>query len=665
MRNEKKAIVEEVAEALLNPQKKVVFLFGAGASLPSGIPGSEILKKNLWRDKLALRPKEKVCDSLRKIGINIETDENINIEQITFEQLMTVACDLETGTTQEEKEREIAKWLETQTQIPDVYTSKTRYFPSYAYEFVSHLMNNSLVKHAINMNYDEILDKVIDDELGKGRCLKVVTLEDFELLRNTDKWEEIADYFLIKPHGTRSMRRSCRYRIEYVQQFEEDKRQVLIKVLENSMLILLGFEALDYDFRNLLADLGLNRIQKIIVVKKNPDDAIKTLGCESEQICGYRGHDEDFFKLLADALYGEKSDFQEEYNKFFTKATRHFIRAHVYKQVNPTNDAKKKKQEVMRKRDPLFFERLNLLIELLIYCFKVRGLFTRRALSTCSRIVSALDDYIKRTNKNGNPIEYLFQELEKEDILKPKKKNVLESWHFIPAKGDENPQDLFKNAAIKASEFLAQKLIEFFDSDEKKTEFIKQLTDLLTRLPDEFDYDLSKDISIYFLPLKNVELITRREEFRKKTEEIFEMSKDGTLYIISPSAAEWVWKWGKNLANLSSSVKIIINKDVYEIQGSLHFKHIHKMVEELKREVVSRGGIWAAKEVRYGLTLAYKEHGEEKITGKALAFFRDGKASAFGPIFIEESGVNKEINKSDIYRLKIFFEDMLAEGEKL
>lgn len=662
--NNDKIIFEEISETLLNPEKEVIFLFGAGTSISSGVPASAALKGNLWKNKLAPRGTENIRQSLDKIDAKLRPDEEVNIEQITFEQLMTMACDLESGKTQDEKERKIAQWLET--QIPDIYTSEIKYFPSYGYEFVCHLMRNGLVKYIISMNYDEILGRAIDDELGKGRCFKVVTLEDFELLRNTDEWGKIANYFLIKPHGTRSLRRSCRYRIEYVQKFEEDKWWVLTNIIKNSILILIGFEASDYDFRNLLGDLSLNNIKKIIVVKQSPDRTIENLGGESDLILKYQGHDRDFFEKLADTLYGKNSipNIKGKYEKFYTKATRHFIRALVYNQVNPTNNIKRQKQELIRRNDPLFFERLNILIEILIFCFKVRGLFTRKALSSCPRITSALDDYIEKAKDNKNPIENILYEL-RENILKQSDLSAFESWYFIPVRGNKNSKDIFKNAAMETSKFLAGKINIFLESDAKKKKFISMLTDLFARLPNDFDYDLIKDTAFYFLPFQHVELINRREQFRTRTEEILQMTEKGvTLYVMSPSTSEWIWGWAKKLINNNSTTKIIINMDVYKMRRSLHFIHISKIVRGLKKIISPKGEIRAVEGVRYGITLAFKES-DTKITGKALLFLRDGKASAFSPVFLEENEARKDIDISDIYKLKIFFEDSFKKSKKL
>lgn len=658
---EKASVLRYVSKSLIS-KEKVVFLFGAGASIPCGIFGSDALKSRLWENSFSPRPLEQIVASAKKAGLDLQADKDIILQETTFEQLMTIACELAGGTTQEEKESKIAAWL--YKVIPDIRapTSQVRYFPSFAYEFVCHLMNNELSKHVISMNFDEILDKVIDDELGRGKCSKVVTLEDFELLFVTPNWENtVASHFLIKPHGTRSMRRSCRYRTENVNRFEKEKEKILQDVLDSSLLILVGYEASDPDFRNMVADLGLDNIKTIIVVKNNPDQAMKNLGGPSTKVRPYRGRDEDFFKGLADALYGPGGS-GDDYNKFYTKATRHFIRALVYKQLNPIDDIRRRRQED-KMQNPTFFERLNLLIEVLIYCFKVRGLFTGRGLSTCSRIASALDDYVAKDKKKENPIEEVLRLLERKHLngvplLQHREISHFESWYFLPRNTIKNQKDLFEDAAQIAAQVLAKELETFFDNAEHKDRFAQDLTHLLARLPHDFDYDLSHEKSLYFLPLKNVQPIGHRHEFRERTEEVANQAKTwDVLYVMSPSVAEWMSEWGKNLAASCRTVKIIINGEVYDID-SLHLQHISNKLAGFPLG----WNIRVAKGVKYGLTMTFKDDGN-KISGMAILFLRDGKASAYSPIFLKEENAVK--NGSDTQKLRTYFDNMFMSGKAL
>lgn len=670
--NNKTAISHSVAEALIK-KKKFVFLFGAGASIPSGIPGSNELKLLLYQQKI--RP---IVTAFKELAKNIAIDfsdlREGRLRDITFEQLMTLACT-------HHKSEIIAKWLEQ--YIPDIYASKIRYLPSIAYEFICHLMNNGLVKFVVNFNYDEILDKAIEDELGKNKCSRIVTDEDFErlsiMLEYGESLVSMSHSFLFKPHGTRSMRRSFKYRIEDVDRFEFNKDRVLKHVIKDSIIILMGYSAEELDFRNLIVDIGFNGIEKMYVIRRTPQITINYFG-DNKKIIGYEGTSEEFFEGLANSLFGESSSFKSDYEKYYTKATRHFIRSKINKQISPitvSSDEKQRKaeirakvkaQEVALNDNILFFEELNIVIEILIYCFKVRGLFTREALMSCNRVTSALDMYLRKAKEvkghAQNPIEKILKELKNRNILNydDDYKSLLdEKWCYMPldkSTNDKDDRNLFEEMAEKAfRKYLMNYLKGFVDVNDASLG--TYLIRAFSSLPEDFDYDLlTDDMSLYPFPLKSINRINTREDFREKTEATLDMvAKDVSLSVLSPSVAEWLYKWGRNSVK-SHKIQILINENVYAFKNSIHYKHIEPIVEFIKK----LGDTRQVPNVRHALTLAYKnEH--NKITGKAILFSREGKTSTISPVYIEETAMKS--SDSDIEKLKIYFDNMFERGKAL
>lgn len=665
---DKNRVLNKVARALLN-KKKVVFLFGAGASMPSGIPGTQRLKDLLFKEEI--KPVVQTFEELAK-GISVDFDRLRlgDLSSITFEQLLTLVY----GSKEKEQEY-VAEWLGR--NIPDVYTSKVKYLPSIAYEFVSHLMGNGLVRYVINFNYDEILDKVIDDELGKGKCCRIVTTEEFERLSirldKGESWDDISNYFLFKPHGTRSMRGTLRFRVEDVFRFEKPKANVLKDVFKESLIIMVGYGAEDLDFQSLFRELYTEKKENIIVVRKHPEVTRRNLN-NSKEILEYKGHSDNFFESLARTLYGDDSSFKEQYEKYYTKATRHFIRAKINEKLSPFStkpeevQEKKDAQEAALESNPLFFEELSLVIEILIYCFKVRGLFIRDALMSCNRVKSALSAYLEKTQTlkeekyAPNPIEKILSELRQKKILHydDSKKVFDEIWCYMPLMSSDRNKDsrqLFEKMTEKIFErYLFRYLRNFVQG---KGESLKEdLKKHISSLPYGFDYDLlPSDVSLFYIPLRNINQIASREDFRNKTEEILKMATQGALlYVISPCVAEWLYKWGK--PSLASSnrgkIKVLLSKDILDIKNSLHYKHAQPTVKGIK-ELLPRGNIKYFRGISNALTLAFEKNGDS-ITGKAILFSRKGKASSFSPVCIEENNVKKTI--SEINKLKDYFDDL-------
>jgi len=238
-------------------------------------------------------------------------------------------------------------------------------------------------------------------------------------------------------------------------------------------------------------------------------------------------------------------------------------------------------------------------------------------------------------------------------------------WYYIPEDNHKNSKNIdgesvFIESAKKAVDFLFSNYLESFD--DSKTELKEKLIDYFSKLPEDFDYDLEKDIKLFSLPFRNIERIIDRKEFRDKTEEIMEEVKKGNyLYILSPSAAEWFKEWAeawKDWENVNKRIKILINEDVWTIQDSIHFRHIKKITEGINQFLATQR-VKLTPNVKYGITLAFDQIDQNIRNGKALIFYREGKASAFTPMYIEEKNIKDQKN-SDICKLKVYFEQLFS-----
>jgi hypothetical protein len=100
------------------------------------------------------------------------------------------------------------------------------YFPTFAHEYFAHLVNTRLLKYCISLNFDELLESALEDELDAAHFQVVASRSEFERLQNRriEDWE--AEYgpperkcFVFKPHGTISRGLTLRHLPERVQNF--------------------------------------------------------------------------------------------------------------------------------------------------------------------------------------------------------------------------------------------------------------------------------------------------------------------------------------------------------------------------------------------------------------------------------------------------------------
>lgn len=120
-----------VANGLLEERKdeRVIFVFGAGPSMSSGIPGGGFLKKKMENFLKNLKETKKVIDASEQIPKKFKKFKGVKKEDLDLDKtfknaplecLITVAC-------KAFSEETIIEWLKK--YIPDVYKNKIRYFP--------------------------------------------------------------------------------------------------------------------------------------------------------------------------------------------------------------------------------------------------------------------------------------------------------------------------------------------------------------------------------------------------------------------------------------------------------------------------------------------------------------------------------------------------------
>jgi hypothetical protein len=131
-----------------------------------------------------------------------------------------------------------------------------RYMPALSYEVLAHMMKHRFLDAIINFNFDELLDKSIEDELNKDEYRHILSdgdcPDDIELKKTNT---EIP--FYIKPHGTASHKSTLRFTREDYYGLPFDIQRVLRFLLTDKpvVLIVIGFEMQSLEFNHILKNV--------------------------------------------------------------------------------------------------------------------------------------------------------------------------------------------------------------------------------------------------------------------------------------------------------------------------------------------------------------------------------------------------------------------------
>lgn len=237
--------IKSLTDAEVRP--RVVFVIGAGASYAfSGIPLGSALFHDLRRlvpatmDELYERNVERLTNVYRLDENHLET------------KLLALSA------------------IDRQATVEAIrQVCGKRYFPSFGYESIAHLMKHRFVDATINFNFDELLDQALDDEMEPGDYRRVVLdgdcPDDLEsIIRGRDRRFDLPVY--IKPHGTAGNTTSLRYTREHYFQVPSDVQGLLNVVMSDmpTAVVVIGFAMASYEFREALQ--GLHPRSELFVI---------------------------------------------------------------------------------------------------------------------------------------------------------------------------------------------------------------------------------------------------------------------------------------------------------------------------------------------------------------------------------------------------------------
>ena len=611
MSNEMEKIAD-LSKHILNSKGEVLFIIGAGASAETGVPTSTTLKKELAVPGLK---EEELRDILYQNGIRVPSEMPFEAFITAYQELFGYDYSY------------IDKFLESRLpKIDDRPSSTNKYFkkPSLSYALLSHLVKNNFAKYIISLNFDELFEKALNEELGHQFAYeRVASRSAFGHFRDyhiaNDKLFDIDDrIFLFKPHGTISYKMTLRSTWESVKKLDEEKFEVLMQICKAcNVWIFVGYGFWDLDITPLF----------LHVAHKHMEDGWSAW---------FINHNEEFLeknhrvKGLLSMVRGE--DYAKDY--FIAMDSSRFFRKITNELVTPDTDNPSiyyRKGYSHRIEDILFDSGLEpsddnrLLIAIILLALITKGKFTELSIAQFPRLVNIIGREAIYKKKISESIESKF-------------KGLIEEYHlgekFFYLLGENENEIILKIIEKIESEFL----------DNGTVKHKKKLTQLMLELLNEYDITISPsaDIPLLFNSLKTT-FITNLEEFKKETKEIINASKH--LCIIAETG-EWLLRDSR--LN-DKKIELIISNPKDDYKKSYH----RKRALDKKNELKAKGNIDI-----YTIPSCINVHhvtlGVEKKEG--IYFYRKGKAPTIQPIKVVES---------DFDRIHDFFNNLKMKAQQM
>lgn len=626
------SVVREIGKDLMANPHSYIFIIGAGASTSAGVPTSTDLEKVLisgpYGTDIEIKLKER-----RK-----------NLEEVALEELLSIYADISAG------ENPVGDFLRGQLGR---FSKDT--FPPLSYEILAHLMNHGLIKQVISMNFDELLEIALDEEVGETNYEKVRSksqfmklLDDEKLsLSNMEKIPSIMERkLLLKPHGTVSYSMTLIAEYDRITILEEEKARILEKILSGKTVILVGYSFRDPDFQRFIWQLAPTSIRKLYFVDKN-EHLLDSNKMASNLFSKYSSKltgcliclDSDtFFIKLTEGINAT------EEGKFLPGITRHQIRNLIFNKFKfaPTLQNK-------------------LLVELIIFALKVKGKFKTKALLSCERIRHYTRDLIaeaKAGEKFSSPYSALMK-LKEEEILsiisgeekEGKVYDIGDETCYLLSSSVEDSKQSEKTIVKEVVNNIAKKLpILIVKSNETiQKSFGNELKTLLRNLVEEFDYDLTTGIHPFEFSFKFPKRKENSIEHRKTSvalEILNDIRKNEDCYIIAETG-EWLVKVkDKKLQNIlkRGNIYILLTSYTKDPSNSLHRARAQRVYKQLVQK-------WGPGKVRF-LDFDLNKHHGTFSARRCIYFYKDGKPPTLQPFELSDKNDTERLMWLCKYLLK-------------
>jgi len=237
----------------------IIIVVGAGASHPSGLPLAHDSAKEL-RERL-----NHVDQSI--LNYELERLEKVyKLNKNEFETMLLALSKFDPASLDNE--------------IHDIFYR--RFYPSYFYELLAHLLKHRFIDAIINFNFDELLDQSIEDELGNSDYYKIISDGDcpdnlFSIMDIHNHRFKLPLY--IKPHGTASYKSTMRFTRDQYFGLPIDIENIIKELISRIPinLIVIGHSMQSFEFNYLIENQANSHSSIYFVNPVVPSNLVKTL----------------------------------------------------------------------------------------------------------------------------------------------------------------------------------------------------------------------------------------------------------------------------------------------------------------------------------------------------------------------------------------------------
>lgn len=214
------------------PRRRIVVVVGAGATEAAGLPGTNDAIEQI---------EQTMAPSLLKRELN-RLHLEYQLKPTEFETVLLAASRFDRETVLRTLHHMLGR----------------RYRPTLAHELLAHLLKHRFIDAIVNFNFDELLDQSVEDEIGRGHYLHIISDGDCPPDLNRAMKDGLRFHLpvYVKPHGTVSHKSTMRFtRGDYLL-LPTDISHLLRKLLSDMpvTLVVIGFKMQSFEFNRIVTD---------------------------------------------------------------------------------------------------------------------------------------------------------------------------------------------------------------------------------------------------------------------------------------------------------------------------------------------------------------------------------------------------------------------------